>query len=436
VADSGLVVLSYITLPAVGSAEAPSGYDEHDYEKLKAFLELANEAGTNGSKLSAGYDPDNPDTWAGVTWSDSTPKRVTHINWAPMGLIGNLDVSGCTELKSLDCENNHLDSLNVSNCTALESLNCYHNRLTSLHASNCTALQSLDCYDNQLSTLDLSNCTALNLLDCQNNQLSNLDVSTCAALTSLKCSNNRLASLDVSNCTALRDLSCRYNQLTFANLPRTLPVAGGQYLYAPQADIVIGSAGAILAGEEIDLSAQARVGEVDTVFSWYNSEGIEVTPTTASGGKFTFGGEFGGQTIYCRMTNSALPDLTLDTTDVFVELGPLQIVFIKPTAANDESNPANISSGSLVIARIDGDISAVSSVTISLDDGEKQQAVVAGGMVCHLLPAGLDDGGHTVTIELTMGDGTKISESVTFHWTSRRRGFGFGRFDFGNVDEP
>ncbi|NLU42136.1 MAG: hypothetical protein GXX08_08020 [Firmicutes bacterium] len=199
---------------------------------------------------------------------------------------------------------------------------------------------------------------------------------------------------------------------------------------------MIGSAGAILAGEEIDLSAQARVGEVDTVFSWYNSEGIEVTPTTASGGKFTFGGEFGGQTIYCRMTNSALPDLTLDTTDVFVELGPLQIVFIKPTAANDESNPANISSGSLVIARIDGDISAVSSVTISLDDGEKQQAVVAGGMVCHLLPAGLDDGGHTVTIELTMGDGTKISESVTFHWTSRRRGFGFGRFDFGNVDEP
>ena len=154
---AALVVLSYITLPAVGSAEAPSGYDEHDYEKLKAFLELANEAGTNGSKLSAGYDPDNPDTWAGVTWSDSTPKRVTHINWAPMGLIGNLDVSGCTELKSLDCENNHLDSLNVSNCTALESLNCYHNRLTSLHASNCTALQSLDCYDNQLSTLDLSN---------------------------------------------------------------------------------------------------------------------------------------------------------------------------------------------------------------------------------------------------------------------------------------
>jgi len=61
----------------------------------------------------------------------------------------------------------------------------------------------------------------------------------------------------------------------------------GEYLYAPQADIVIGSGGVIAPGAEIDLSSQASVDGVNTAFTWYNSVGAVVTPTTADGGKFT-----------------------------------------------------------------------------------------------------------------------------------------------------
>ncbi len=451
-------------------------YDQHDYDKLRDFLEQPNGAGKNGNKISASYSPLDPTTWVGVTWSDAPPKKVTAIQWYEKGLVGNLDVSNCTALLHLYCSNNQLGSLDlsdhaasvllacinnqlsdldVSNCTSLVWLNCNANRLSSLDVSDCTALVSLGCGCNQLSDLDVSNCTALKWLNCNTNRLSSLDVSDCTALVGLGCGCNRLSDLDVSNCTALEWLECSanqlislkvtgcsalamlfclYNQLTFADLPSALPVAGGTYVYAPQADIAIGSHGAVTAGDKIDLSDQARVGAVDTVFTWYDVHGAEITPTTAEGGKFTFGGEFEGKTIYCSMTNTALPDLTLRTTAVRIDAAH-QITFIKPTDANDENDPVNISSGSLVIARIDGDLTAIDGATISVDGGEEQQAAVAGGIVYYLLPAGLESGQHTITLELTTGDGGRIPASVTFHWNSHRRGFGFGRFDFGDVDE-
>ena len=479
---AALVVLSCVTLPVTVSAETPSGYNEHDYNKLRAFLDQTDGMRTNGDKINPeSYRPDRPDTWAGVTWIERTSgnKRVMAIDWSGMGLVGNLDLTGCSALERLDCGNNQLSELDVSECTSLAYLYCHQNQLTSLDVSDCTNLETLGCGNNQLSELNVSNCSSLvslgcsdNQLDsldvnncpdllelyCYNNQLTELDVRDCADLLRLSCFSNQLESLDVSECTALvtlhcnanqltslnvsgltslENLYCQENQLTLADLPPSLPVPGGEYVYAPQADIVIGSGGIIAPGEEIDLSAEARVGGVDTVFTWYNAAGTEVAPATASGGKFTFGEELGGQTIYCEMANPTFPDLILKTISVVVKPGPThQITIIKGTDGGDESDPLNISSGSLWIAQIDGDMGAVSEVTVSVDGGEKQQAAVAGNTVYYLLPAGLEDGEHTITIELTTEDGQKISESITFYWDNYRRGFGFGRFYFGDVDTP
>lgn len=293
----------------------------------------------------------------------------------------------------------------------------------------------LDCTYNQLTSLDVTNCSGLQQLYCEEDWLSDLDVTNCSALQELYCTNNQLSSLDVSSCTKLATLYCASNQLTFADLPSALPISGGTYSYAPQADIEIGSDGVIVAGGEIDLSDQATVGGADTVFRWYDDAGATVTPATADGGRFAFGWESVGKTVHCEMTNSAYPNLTLKTTSVRID-PTHQLAFIKPTAANDQSNPLNINSGSLVIARIDGDLSAVDGATISVDGGEEQQAAVTGGIVYYLLPADLESGQHTITIELTTNDGGRILASVSFHWDSYRRGFGFGRFDFGDVDEP
>ena len=238
----------------------------------------------------------------------------------------------------------------------------------------------------------------------------------------------------MSNCTALKWLNCNTNQLTFADLPLALPVAGGTYQYSPQADLEIGSGGVVIVGEEIDLSEYAEAAGIGTVFTWYDGQ-VVTTPATANGGKFAFGWESVGKIVHCEMTNSAYPGLTLRTTGLRID-PTHQLAFIKPTDANDESNPLNINSGSLVIVRIDGDIGSVDGATVSVDGGEQQQAAVTRDIVYYLLPAGLQSGQHTITIELTTKDGGRIPASVSFHWNSRRRGFGFGRFDFGDVDEP
>ena len=209
-----LMVFSCLAPQRVYAYETPAGYDDHDYQKLVAFLETKNGSGKNGDRISKNYNPEDPTTWE-VEWSRETPKKVTAIwDWDSCGLVGNLDVSGFTELQFFYCESNQLTSLDVSGCTALRELFCNSNQLTRLDASGCTALGSLFCHNNQLTSLDVSGCTALKALYCSSNHLTSLNVSDCGALKGLYCDSNKLTNLDVSGCTALEELSCRHNQLT------------------------------------------------------------------------------------------------------------------------------------------------------------------------------------------------------------------------------
>ena len=132
--------------------------------------------------------------------------------------LTTLYASGCSKLESLLCGNNPLTTLNISGCTALRDLNCTNNKLFALHVFGCSKLEGLYCNNNQLSALDVSGCTALTQLSCGNNQLTALNVSGCTALTSLYCNKNQLTSLDVSGCPALTSLYCNENQLTALNV--------------------------------------------------------------------------------------------------------------------------------------------------------------------------------------------------------------------------
>ncbi|MBQ3849912.1 MAG: leucine-rich repeat domain-containing protein, partial [Clostridia bacterium] len=163
----------------------PEGYNNHDYQKLVAFLEQTDDEGVkNGEKCNYNYDPNDPTTW-GTYWDDQRFQwiesdgelRIQRIDVDRCGLCGTLDVSGCTALTYLDCRTNNLTSLDVSGCTALTYLECSNNNLTGLDVSNNTALTSLSCYDNNLTGLDVSNNTALEHLSCGYNNLTGLDVS-------------------------------------------------------------------------------------------------------------------------------------------------------------------------------------------------------------------------------------------------------------------
>ena len=142
-------------LPVFALAESttryptPEGYNDHDYQKLVAFLEQTDEEGVkNGEKLSENYAPNDPTTWGTDYWDDQFQwiesdgeLRIQEIYVSYKNLCGTLDVSGCTALEELRCNNNNLTELDVSGCTALTSLYCGANYLTEI------VLESTELYD-------------------------------------------------------------------------------------------------------------------------------------------------------------------------------------------------------------------------------------------------------------------------------------------------
>ncbi len=235
-----LVLIMFIsTMPMQLAAEAmtplttryatPDGYNDHDYQKMVAFFEQTDENGVrNGEKLSENYDPTDPGTWweadgseIGVEWTvDDDEYRICEIRIgsSSLGMMGNLDVSGCTGLDRLDCSENQLTEINVSGCTALTDIDCSNNKLTELNVSTNTELYTLRCYGNQLTELDVSENTWLYELYCFGNELVRIDISGCTDLDGLDCSENQLTELDLSGNTSLRWLYCSGNRITELDL--------------------------------------------------------------------------------------------------------------------------------------------------------------------------------------------------------------------------
>ena len=206
--------------------------------------------------------------------TSNTRLQTFYYSSSTRGQLSTLDVTGCTQLKSLTANMTSIAALDVSTCTALETLNLDDGALTSLtlptnpaslktlklkgngsvsslDLTGCTALETLDIYGLALSALDLSDCSALTTLYCGSNQFTSLDFSGnttlttlycggnyhltslnlagCTALKTLNCSSSSLGSLDVTGCTALRFIDCYNNKFTkdevmafFSTLP-TLP---------------------------------------------------------------------------------------------------------------------------------------------------------------------------------------------------------------------
>ena len=235
-----LVLIMFISaMPMQLAAEAmtppttryatPDGYNDHDYQKMVAFFEQTDENGVrNGEKLSEDYDPTDPGTlWEadgseiGVEWTvDDDEYRICEIRIgsSSLGMMGNLDVSGCTGLDRLDCSENQLTEINVSGCTALTDIDCSNNKLTELNVSTNTELYTLRCYGNQLTELDVSENTWLYELYCFGNELVRIDISGCIDLDGLDCSENQLTELDLSGNTYLRWLDCSWNRITELDL--------------------------------------------------------------------------------------------------------------------------------------------------------------------------------------------------------------------------
>ncbi len=202
----------------------------------------------------------------------------------------------------------------------ITSFECQGNMLTELDVTNCAELVYFTCDNNLLTELDLSTLAELHMLTCGNNQLTSLDISVNSKIYDVFCSYNAISELDISNNPELISIPCEHNLLRFSTMSKeiaTVKVGSEDSPYAPQAAIELPHT--VSANTGIDLSSEYNIDGTITVYTWYDSDGNAITPTTSENGVFIFDNSFAGKILHCEMTNVLFPELTLTTTNVTVE---------------------------------------------------------------------------------------------------------------------
>ena len=218
-----------------------AAYNERDAERLSAFL-TQNE---NGTKVNDEFDKDDPATY-GVEWEWKDGEFcLKSVEWSDKKLSGELDLSDCVNLETVDVSKNELTSLNVNGCDALEEIDASENELTdfspislesvkkidvsfnelnSLSVTWCYELEELRCVQNSLESLNFYSLRSLKTLVCGNNpDLTEIDWSrsdeTYDSLETLECWNTGLKTLDVSEFAKLTYLACYGDEMQSVYVP-------------------------------------------------------------------------------------------------------------------------------------------------------------------------------------------------------------------------
>lgn len=290
-----MTVLAFIVPASAGLRySTPGGYNDHDYQKLLAFMETKDENGVrNGEKVVVPFEgyylTAFPVTWSyyyydhengilymyGVFFTDEEEDSRAASLWLyDMDLVGGLDFSDCTEMSEVYCDYNRLTGVNASGCADMRALTCSHCELTSLSIKGCTGLDLFDCSHNGLPDLDASGCAQLYDIECNDNKLSRLDVSGCIKLGWLDCFNNFLTELDLKGCAELYCLDCTGNPLKVVDVNTEAPLAL-EHIEAEGAGTV--SFRGVDYGTEIAFAAPEEGAEF---LGWYTEEGELITAST------------------------------------------------------------------------------------------------------------------------------------------------------------
>lgn len=246
------------------------------------------------------------------------------------------DVTKAPALRSLTLENAGLYSIDLGMNRCLESLDLSGNNFSMLSLAGLNGdysknvLSNIDLSNNKLSDLTLNDMRAIRTLNLSNNQLSELDLSFgdyvvdlnisnnlydetidltyCANLKRLDISHNNLSSVTMPTENNIEYFACNNNKFTYATLPGHGNLDEVNYIYAPQADIIIASK-----GPGADLSEQLNAANgATTEYTWKNESGntlVEGTDYSINNGVTKFININAGK-IYCEMSNATYPAFT------------------------------------------------------------------------------------------------------------------------------
>ena len=175
------------------------------------------------------YLVENFDTDGDGEISRDEAELITAIECEDLGLTSLEGVRNLTNLQTLHCSYNAIETLDVSGMTSLTELLCAHNLITDLNVSGCTSLNNIECNSNAIGELNLADCrSTLTTITCNENKLARLDLTNFDKLFHLNCDDNQLTELLVDGCTALTSVDCASNQLTTLDFRQT-PLIGEVY---------------------------------------------------------------------------------------------------------------------------------------------------------------------------------------------------------------
>ncbi len=182
-------------------------YATDDFELREKLIKFYHDTGGPNWTHNDNWCSDKPlKDWYGIK-IDQNNSSLFRINLEGNNLSGNGDLSNCKKVRRINIRRNSLQELNVSGCTELEYLDCDENKLCLLKTSGCKGIHELYCSSNSLTELDVSNCSKIERLCCEDNLIENLDLSNHRYLNALFCKNNKLRVLNVSGCSSLRNNS-------------------------------------------------------------------------------------------------------------------------------------------------------------------------------------------------------------------------------------
>lgn len=175
------------------------------------------------------YLVENFDTDGDGEISRDEAELITAIECEDLGLTSLEGVRNLTNLQTLHCSYNAIETLDVSGMTSLTELLCDHNLITDLNVAGCTSLNNIECNSNAIGELNLADCrNTLTTITCNENKLARLDLTNFDKLFHLNCDDNQLTELLVDGCTALTSVDCASNQLTTLDFRQT-PLIGEVY---------------------------------------------------------------------------------------------------------------------------------------------------------------------------------------------------------------
>lgn len=307
-------------------------------------------------------------------------------------LISVIDLSINSNLKKLICSYNKLNDLSLYGNSSLTYLDCSGNGLSFLDISYNDQIDTLACGENQLSYVDVYFNTALEYLDFNNNSVDGVFLENNIALKTLYAYNNALTGLDLTPNTALKTVivrdnmldsmylysgnvitwfECQNNNLTIPKIPYPSAAATG-FFYYPQSKYRLPQK-VYASGDQIDLSnqyikADRNAIENFTAYTLKLYDGTELTSGvdfTEVNGVITLSAEQ-TDSVYCEMINPALPNLTLQTDNFWINPG----VVLEPVIKMVSSATDNITFSLTT--------SAIEDVFVDWGDGIKMKYTIDG----------------------------------------------------------